>query len=86
MFFSFHRFLAVRFCKHIGIKDTPRKVPESNLICEKVFTTVSKNPDEERVKGLSKQLGWTEYQVKLWFARRRNMSKLPIMRKATETW
>ena len=80
------RFIARPFCQRLGIEDKPRKEPEPNAICEKVFKTVTKRPDENVIKGLCNQLGWTEFQVRLWFTRRRNISKLPVMRKATESW
>lgn len=83
--FLFEKFVAKPFCRHINIEDKPRKLPEPNAICEKVFKTVSKNPDATVVKGLCQQLEWREFQVKLWFTRRRNASKLPMMRKATES-
>lgn len=83
--FLFERFIARPFCQHLGIEDKPRKEPEPNVICEKVFKSVTKRPDTNVIKGLCDQLGWTDFQVKLWFTRRRNISKLPVMRKATES-
>ena len=80
------RFMARPFCQHLGIEDKPRKEPEPNAICEKVFKSVTKRPDEATINGLCEQLGWTEFQVRLWFTRRRNIAKLPVMRKATESW
>eukprot|EP00794_Sanderia_malayensis_P003171 gene3171-3641_t len=84
--FLFERFVARPLCQHIGIEDKPRKAPLPNVICERVYKTVTKFPDENVIKGLCQQLEWSEYQVKLWFTRRRNFAKLPLMRKATESW
>ncbi|XP_065053147.1 ceramide synthase 6-like isoform X2 [Rhopilema esculentum] len=83
--FLFERFIARPLCIYLGIEDKPRKEPEPNVICEKVFHSVSKRPDENVIKGLCNQLGWSDFKVRQWFTRRRNISKLPVMRKATES-
>lgn len=80
----FERFIATPFIHYLGLKDKPSSfVP--NTFCEKVFQTISRSPNEERIEGLSKQLGWSTYEVKRWFKTRRQQLKPSLMRKATES-
>lgn len=84
LFFHVVRFIAAPFLSYLGLEDKPSSfVP--NTFCEKVFQTISKSPNEERVEGLSKQLGWSTYEVRRWFKNRRQQSKPSLMKKATES-
>lgn len=82
--FLFERFIAAPFARYLGVKDKP-SVFVPNTFCEKVYQTISKSPNAERVEGLSKQLGWTTREVKRWFKNRRQQSKPSLMKKATES-
>lgn len=78
------RFIATPFARYLGVQDKPSLfVP--NTFCEKVYQTISKSPNAERIEGLSKQLGWSTREVKRWFKNRRQQSKPSLMRKATES-
>ena len=80
----FVRFIATPLVRYLGVKDKPT-VFVPNTFCEKVYQTISKSPNAERVEGLSKQLGWTTREVKRWFKNRRQQSKSSLLRKATES-
>nr|2CQX_A Chain A, LAG1 longevity assurance homolog 5 [Mus musculus] len=58
-----------------GIKDSPVNKVEPNDTLEKVFVSVTKYPDEKRLKGLSKQLDWSVRKIQCWFRHRRNQDK-----------
>ena len=78
------RFIATPFVRYLGVQDKP-SVFVPNTFCEKVYQTISKSPNAERIEGLTKQLGWTTREVKRWFKNRRQQSKPSLMRKATES-
>jgi len=78
------RFIAGPCVGYLGVKEKPI-VFVQNTFCEKVYQTISKSPNAERVEGLSKQLGWPTREVKRWFKNRRQQSKPSLMRKATES-
>ncbi|XP_028393146.1 ceramide synthase 6-like [Dendronephthya gigantea] len=80
----FERFVAYPFSKFIGVPDVKRKPAEPNKILERVFTTISKSPDAERIQGLAKELQWTEKQVRQWFYLKRSANRPTIMKKSTE--
>lgn len=82
--FLFERFIASPFVRYLGVKDK-HTVFVPNTFCEKVYQTISKSPNAERVEGLSKQLGWSTREVKRWFKNRRQQSKPSLLRKATES-
>ncbi|KAJ7386652.1 Ceramide synthase 5 [Desmophyllum pertusum] len=83
--FIFERFIAGPIVVgYIGVEDKPI-VFVQNTFCEKVYQTISKSPNAERVEGLSKQLGWPTRDVKRWFKNRRQQSKPSLKRKATES-
>nr|1X2M_A Chain A, LAG1 longevity assurance homolog 6 [Mus musculus] len=48
---------------------------QPNAILEKVFTAITKHPDEKRLEGLSKQLDWDVRSIQRWFRQRRNQEK-----------
>ncbi|XP_054602939.1 ceramide synthase 6 isoform X2 [Nothobranchius furzeri] len=52
----------------------PQKA-QPNAILEKVFTAITKHPDEKRLEGLSKQLDWDVRTIQRWFRQRRNQEK-----------
>ncbi|XP_020846567.1 ceramide synthase 6 isoform X3 [Phascolarctos cinereus] len=52
----------------------PQKA-QPNAILEKVFTAITKHPDEKRLEGLSKQLDWDVRNIQRWFRQRRNQEK-----------
>ncbi|XP_048835185.1 ceramide synthase 6 isoform X6 [Brienomyrus brachyistius] len=69
------RFIA-RPCA-LGLKiqaNGPQKA-QPNAILEKVFTSITKHPDEKRLEGLSKQLDWDVRTIQRWFRHRRNQEK-----------
>uniref|UniRef100_A0A8C9V798 Ceramide synthase 6 n=1 Tax=Scleropages formosus TaxID=113540 RepID=A0A8C9V798_SCLFO len=71
----FERFIA-RPCA-LGLKiqaNGPQKA-QPNAILEKVFTAITKHPDEKRLEGLSKQLDWDVRTIQRWFRHRRNQEK-----------
>ncbi|MBN3326383.1 CERS6 synthase, partial [Atractosteus spatula] len=71
----FERFIA-RPCA-LGLKiqaNGPQKA-QPNAILEKVFTAITKHPDEKRLEGLSKQLDWDVRTIQRWFRQRRNQEK-----------
>ncbi|XP_073236842.1 ceramide synthase 6-like [Porites lutea] len=82
--FLFEKFIATPFARYLGVQDKP-SVFVPNTFCEKVYQTISKSPNAERIEGLSKQLGWSTREVKRWFKNRRQQSKPSLMRKATES-
>ena len=78
------RFIASPFARFLGVTDKPI-VFVPNTFCEKVYRTITKSPNAQRVEGLSKQLGWSTREVKRWFKNRRQQSKPSLMKKATES-
>ncbi|XP_078571695.1 ceramide synthase 6-like isoform X1 [Branchiostoma floridae x Branchiostoma japonicum] len=79
----FERFIAGPIGQSLGIPGE-RKYAEPNAILEKVFTSITKNPDEKRLQGLAKQLDWSERQVQRWFRRRRNQDRPTLLQKFKE--
>jgi len=82
--YFFERYIALYFCTKIGIKNRIIDLPV-NEICNQVYNYETKKPDTFKVKEIAAQTGWTTYQVTKWFRRKRNINKLSLMRKATET-
>lgn len=82
----YYRFIGYPFSKFVGVPDEKRKLAEPNKILERVFTTISNLPDVERIKGLAKELQWTEKKVRTWFYLRRHANRPTIMKKSTESW
>ncbi|XP_022079960.1 ceramide synthase 6-like isoform X2 [Acanthaster planci] len=68
----------------MGIRATSGYKPEANLILEKAFLSVTRNPDHKRLEGLSKQLDWSVRRVERWFRRRRNQERPSPLKKFTE--
>jgi ceramide synthetase len=86
LLFSLFRFVAYPFSKFVGVPDIKRKIAEPNKILEKVFTTISKSPDADRIGGLARELQWTQKQVRQWFYLKRSANKPTTMKKSTECW
>ncbi|XP_007421910.1 ceramide synthase 6, partial [Python bivittatus] len=71
----------------LGLKvqaNGPQKA-QPNAILEKVFTAITKHPDEKRLEGLSKQLDWDVRSIQRWFRQRRNQEKPSTLRKFCES-
>ncbi|XP_038076445.1 ceramide synthase 6-like [Patiria miniata] len=68
----------------MGIRVTSGYKPVSNLILEKAFLSVTRNPDHKRLEGLGKQLDWSVRRVERWFRRRRNQERPSPLKKFTE--
>ncbi|XP_028644125.1 ceramide synthase 5 isoform X2 [Grammomys surdaster] len=81
----FERFIAKPCALRVGIEDNVLYQVESNDILEKVFISVTKYPDEKRLKGLSKQLDWDVRKIQCWFRHRRNQDKPPTLTKFCES-
>ena len=83
--YIFEKYAALRLCNLLGIKNVSKDVKLcSNVICETAFKN-SSNPDQAKIRELSKMTGWTFQAVSRWFRRRRRMrEKTPLLRKATE--
>uniref|UniRef100_A0A8C4QE66 Ceramide synthase 6 n=1 Tax=Eptatretus burgeri TaxID=7764 RepID=A0A8C4QE66_EPTBU len=81
----FERFLAKPCAVCLGVQVSARKKAEPNAILEKVFTSITKSPDDERLRGLSKQLDLEERIIERWFRRRRNQEKASVLAKFCES-
>ncbi|XP_048220655.1 ceramide synthase 5 [Perognathus longimembris pacificus] len=82
--FLFERFIAKPCALRLGIEDNRSEV-EPNAILEKVFISITKNPDKKRLEGLSKQLDWDVRKIQCWFRHRRNQDKPPTLTKFCES-
>ncbi|ERE71076.1 ceramide synthase 6-like protein [Cricetulus griseus] len=59
----------------LNIQASGPQIAQPNAILEKVFTAITKHPDEKRLEGLSKQLDWDVRSIQRWFRQRRNQEK-----------
>lgn len=85
--FLFEKFIAFKLCTSLGIKNSCSKETHlsSAVKCEAVFTT-NPNPDQAKIRELTKATGWSVQTVSRWFRRRRRLhNKTPLLRKATES-
>uniref|UniRef100_A0A3Q4AJV5 Uncharacterized protein n=1 Tax=Mola mola TaxID=94237 RepID=A0A3Q4AJV5_MOLML len=71
----FERFIARPCAMGLKIQANGPQKAQSNAILEKVFTAITKHPDEKRLEGLSKQLDWDVRTIQRWFRQRRNQEK-----------
>uniref|UniRef100_A0A672JCX2 Ceramide synthase 5-like n=1 Tax=Salarias fasciatus TaxID=181472 RepID=A0A672JCX2_SALFA len=71
----FERFIAAPCARSLLIHPGVRRRAQPNVVLEKVFTSITKNPDFRHLGGLSKQLDWEVRQVQRWFRHRRNQDK-----------
>ncbi|XP_051016300.1 ceramide synthase 5 [Acomys russatus] len=81
----FERFIAKPCAHRAGIEDSVVYQVEPNATLEKVFLSVTKYPDEKRLKGLAKQLDWDVRKIQCWFRHRRNQGKPPTLTKFCES-
>ncbi|XP_021567337.1 ceramide synthase 6-like [Carlito syrichta] len=71
----FERFVAKPCAIALNIQTSGPQIAQPNAILEKVFTAITKHPDEKRLEGLSKQLDWDVRSIQRWFRQRRNQEK-----------
>uniref|UniRef100_A0A8C5L3Z5 Ceramide synthase 6 n=1 Tax=Jaculus jaculus TaxID=51337 RepID=A0A8C5L3Z5_JACJA len=71
----FERFVAKPCAMALNIQASGPQIAQPNAILEKVFTAITKHPDEKRLEGLSKQLDWDVRSIQRWFRQRRNQEK-----------
>ncbi|XP_026866005.2 ceramide synthase 6 isoform X2 [Electrophorus electricus] len=71
----FERFIARPCALALKIQANGPQKAQANAILEKVFTAITKHPDELRLEGLSKQLDWDVRTIQRWFRQRRNQEK-----------
>lgn len=85
VFFVFiSRLIAGPFVQYLGVKEKKvHFIP--NPFCEKVYQTINKFPNQDRIVGLSKQLGWQIRDVERWFRHRRMQAKPSLLKKAKES-
>lgn len=79
------RFVAKPIGRKLEISDTPSKPPVQNVLLEKVYWSITKNPTGDRLKGLCKQLDWSEHKVERWFKRKRDINRPTKLVKFQET-
>ncbi|XP_026022700.1 ceramide synthase 5 isoform X2 [Astatotilapia calliptera] len=71
----FERFIAGPCARSLHIHQGAGRRAQPNAVLEKVFTSITKNPDSRHLDGLSKQLDWEVRKVQRWFRHRRNQDK-----------
>ncbi|CAI5686826.1 unnamed protein product [Oreochromis niloticus] len=71
----FERFIASPCARSLHIHQGVGRRAQPNAVLEKVFTSITKNPDSRHLDGLSKQLDWEVRKVQRWFRHRRNQDK-----------
>ncbi|XP_012883477.1 PREDICTED: ceramide synthase 6 isoform X2 [Dipodomys ordii] len=81
----FERFVAKPCAIALNIQANGPQIAQPNAILEKVFTAITKHPDEKRLEGLSKQLDWDVRSIQRWFRQRRNQEKPSILTKFCES-
>nr|XP_040060289.1 ceramide synthase 5 isoform X2 [Gasterosteus aculeatus aculeatus] len=81
----FERFIASPCARSLRIQPTVGRRAQPNAVLEKVFASITKNPDSRRLDGLSKQLDWEVRKVQRWFRQRRNQDKPSMHTKFCES-
>ncbi|XP_030065330.1 ceramide synthase 6 isoform X2 [Microcaecilia unicolor] len=81
----FERFVAKPCAMRLKIQNNGPMKAQPNAILEKVFTAITKHPDEKRLEGLSKQLDWDVRSIQRWFRQRRNQEKPSIVKRFCES-
>ncbi|KAF6731740.1 Ceramide synthase 5 [Oryzias melastigma] len=71
----FERFIASACARRLHIQPGVGRRAQPNAVLEKVFISITKNPEPRHLKGLSKQLDWEVRKVQRWFRHRRNQDK-----------
>ncbi|KFR10286.1 Ceramide synthase 6, partial [Opisthocomus hoazin] len=80
-----HRFIAKPCALGLKVQANGPQKAQPNAILEKVFTAITKHPDEKRLEGLSKQLDWDVRSIQRWFRQRRNQEKPSTLTKFCES-
>ncbi|NXQ84728.1 CERS6 synthase, partial [Pelecanoides urinatrix] len=81
----FERFIAKPCALGLKVQANGPQKAQPNAILEKVFTAITKHPDEKRLEGLSKQLDWDVRSIQRWFRQRRNQEKPSTLTKFCES-
>ncbi|XDB47881.1 hypothetical protein AB1E18_001470 [Capra hircus] len=81
----FERFVAKPCAIALNIQANGPQIAQPNAILEKVFTAITKHPDEKRLEGLSKQLDWDVRSIQRWFRQRRNQEKPSTLKRFCES-
>lgn len=81
----FERFVAKPCAIALNIQVNGPQIAQPNAILEKVFTAITKHPDEKRLEGLSKQLDWDVRSIQRWFRQRRNQEKPSTLKRFCES-
>ncbi|NXI44290.1 CERS6 synthase, partial [Galbula dea] len=81
----FERFIAKPCALGLKVQTNGPQKAQPNAILEKVFTSITKHPDEKRLEGLSKQLDWDVRSIQRWFRQRRNQEKPSTLTKFCES-
>ncbi|XP_029357371.1 ceramide synthase 5 [Echeneis naucrates] len=71
----FERFIAGPCARTLHLQPGVARRAQPNAVLEKVFRSITKNPDTRHLDGLSKQLDWEVRKVQRWFRHRRNQDK-----------
>ncbi|XP_078484247.1 transcription factor protein [Ciona intestinalis] len=83
--FIIERLIARPLGRKLNISDVPNRPPSSNAVLDKVFISITRYPKDERLKGLCKQLDWSERQVQRWFRKKREIHRPSKLIKFSET-
>ncbi|XP_057701655.1 ceramide synthase 5 isoform X2 [Corythoichthys intestinalis] len=81
----FERFVASSCARSLHVHPEVRQRVQPNAVLEKVFTSITKNPESHHLHGLSKQLDWEVCKVQRWFRQRRNQDKPGLHAKFCES-
>lgn len=82
--YVFERFIAIKLFVKLGILSSKNELV-SNLICEDVYTS-SSSPDQDKIRQIMAQTGWTYQVVVKWFRRRKKLKTPPaLLKKASES-
>uniref|UniRef100_A0A3Q3JPV6 Ceramide synthase 5 n=1 Tax=Monopterus albus TaxID=43700 RepID=A0A3Q3JPV6_MONAL len=81
----FERFIASTCAQRLHIRESVGRRAQPNAVLEKVFTSITKNPDSRHVDGLSKQLDWEVQKIQRWFRHRRIQEKASTHTKSCES-
>ncbi|KAJ8788503.1 hypothetical protein J1605_005234 [Eschrichtius robustus] len=82
---TYARFVAKPCAIALNIQANGPQIAQPNAILEKVFTAITKHPDEKRLEGLSKQLDWDVRSIQRWFRQRRNQEKPSTLKRFCES-
>ncbi|XP_009323724.1 PREDICTED: ceramide synthase 6 [Pygoscelis adeliae] len=83
--FLYEKFIAKPCALGLKVQANGPQKAQPNAILEKVFTAITKHPDEKRLEGLSKQLDWDVRSIQRWFRQRRNQEKPSTLTKFCES-